>query len=116
MARCVVEATIRASAPRPVAWDVLSDERCWTDRGRRLVDLSEPPSRFGYALSSRLPVRDYHAVVTLTEAGPDATNIHWEARFEGSRPVRALVETTVRQAAEAVAAQAERRAGAASAA
>jgi hypothetical protein len=54
--------------------------------------------------------------VTLTEAGPDATNIHWEARFEGSRPVRALVETTVRQAAEAVAAQAERRAGAASAA
>jgi hypothetical protein len=112
VARCVVEATVRASAPRPVVWDLLSDGRCWTDRGRRVVELSESPFRFGYALSSRLPVRDYHAVVTLTEAGPDATNIHWEARFEGLRPMQALVEATLRDAA----AEAERRAGAASAA
>jgi len=116
VARCVVEATARAPAPRPVVWDVLSEGRCWTDRGRRVVELSEPPFRFGYALSTRLPLRDYHAVVTLTEAGPSASNIHWESRFEGSRPVRALVETTLRQAAEAVAAEAERRAGAVSAA
>jgi hypothetical protein len=50
---------------------------------KELVELFEPPSRFGYELLSGLPVRDYHSVVTLTDAAEGATNIHWASSFEG---------------------------------
>ena len=81
------------------------------------VELLEPPSRFGYELLSGLPVRDYHSVVTLTDAGPGATNIHWESRFDGrwrvlDAPMRAFMRYVLRTVAGKAAAEAERRAAA----
>jgi hypothetical protein len=82
---------------------------------RERVELFEPPSRFGYELLSGLPVRGYHSVVTLTEAGPDATNIHWESRFDGrwrvlDAPMRRFIGYVLRTVAGKLAAAAEGRA------
>jgi hypothetical protein len=83
---------------------------------REQVELWEPPSRFGYTVVSGLPVRNYHAVVTLTKAGADGrgTNIHWESRFDGrvralDAPMRALIRSTLEDVVKKVAAEAERR-------
>ena len=151
MPRNVVEATVRAAAPRDVVWGVIADGRSWHEWGgwqsteleregdpppdgvgavrrivqrpvtvRERVELWEPPSRFGYELLSGLPMRGYHAVVTLTDAGAgrDCTNIHWESRFDArvralDAPMRAFVRATLRDVAGRIAAEAERRAGAA---
>lgn len=85
---------------------------------REQVELWEPPQRFGYTLLSGLPLRDYHSVVTLTEAGGqrECTNIHWESRFDArvrplDGPMRALVGATLRDVAGRIAREAERRAG-----
>jgi hypothetical protein len=84
---------------------------------REQVEVWEPPARFGYTLLSGLPMRDYHGLVTLSDAGAarDCTNIHWEARFDGrvralDAPMRALVQATLNDVAGRVARQAERRA------
>jgi uncharacterized protein YndB with AHSA1/START domain len=81
---------------------------------REQVELLEPPSRFGYTLLSGLPLRDYHAVVTLTDAGHDCTNLHWESRFDArwralDAPMRKLVKATLEDVARKLAAEAERR-------
>jgi hypothetical protein len=83
---------------------------------REQVELLEPPSRFGYTLLSGLPLRDYHSVVTLTDAGPDCTNLHWESRFDArwrvlDAPMRKLVRATLEDVGKKLAAEAERRAG-----
>jgi Polyketide cyclase / dehydrase and lipid transport len=145
VARCFAEATVRASAPRQVVWDVLADLRSWDEWGdwqatdieqegdpppygvgaiRRLVqrpltmkervELYEPPSRFGYELLAGLPMRDYHALVTLSDAGEGATNIHWQARFDGhwralDRPMRRFIGYVLRTVTAKLAAEAERR-------
>jgi len=145
VARNVVEATVRASAPRHTVWDVLADLRSWQEWGdwqstglereghpapngpgavrrmvrrpltiREQVELLETPSRFGYTLLSGLPLRDYHALVTLTDAGDDCTNIHWESRFDArwrvlDAPMRKLVRATLDDVARKLAAEAERR-------
>jgi hypothetical protein len=84
---------------------------------REQVELWDPPSRFGYTLLSGLPLRDYHSVVTLSEAGADrdCTNIHWESRFDAriralDAPMRAFVRATLNEVAGGVAGEAERRA------
>ena len=146
MPRCVAEATVRASAPREVVWDLLADLRSWQEWGdwqitdieregdpppygvgtiRRLVqrpitmkervELLEPPSRFGYEALSGLPMRNYHAVVTLTDAGEGATNIHWESRFDGrwrvlDSPMRAFIGYVLRNITKKLAGAAEQRA------
>jgi hypothetical protein len=79
------------------------------------VEVVEPPSRFGYELLSGLPVRDYHALVTLTDAGEGATNIHWQARFDGrwralDAPMRRFIGYVLRTVSAKLAAEAERRA------
>jgi hypothetical protein len=143
--RNVVEASVRAAAPRHLVWDVLADVRSWHEWGRwqsteleregdpppdgvgairrnvrrpltirEQVELWEPPSRFGYTLLSGVPVRDYHAVVTLTDAGDGATNIHWQSRFDGrwrvlDAPMRAFVRAALDEVARGVAEEAERR-------
>ena len=86
---------------------------------RELIDVWEPPHRFGYELLSGLPMRDYHGVVTLTTAGPDGscTNIHWQSRFDApvrllDAPLRAFAQAVVNDVAGRVAREAERRAAA----
>jgi hypothetical protein len=84
---------------------------------REQVELWEPPVRFGYTLLSGLPMRDYHSVVTLTEAGAagDCTNIHWQSRFDArvralDGAMRAFVQATLKDVAGKVAREAEQRA------
>ena len=84
-------------------------------RVREEVEIWEPPSRFGYTLLSGLPLRDYHSVVTLSQAGEGATNIHWHSRFDvsvrGSDALfRFLVRKTLDDIATKLARESERRA------
>jgi hypothetical protein len=46
------------------------------------VTAFEPEQRFEYDLLSGLPVRNYHAAVTLTDADDGGTDIHWRSRFD----------------------------------
>ena len=83
---------------------------------REQVEVWDPPERFGYTLLSGLPLRDYHSLVTLTEAGQGATSIHWRSQFDVSvrgtdRLFRFLVRRTLEDIAGKLAAEAERRAG-----
>ena len=83
---------------------------------REEVEVWEPPARFGYTLLSGLPLRDYHSVVTLSEAGEGATNIHWHSRFDVAIPgtnalFRVLVRKTLSDIAHKLARESERRAG-----
>jgi hypothetical protein len=86
-------------------------------RVREEVEVWEPPGRFGYTLLSGLPLRDYHSVVTLTEAGDGGTNVHWQSRFDVRVPgtnalFRLLVRKTLQDIAAKLAREAERRAAA----
>ena len=53
---------------------------------RELVVTMEPPRQLSYELLSGLPIRDYHADVTLTAAPDGGTDITWRSQFEGRRP------------------------------
>jgi uncharacterized protein YndB with AHSA1/START domain len=104
-----VEHTAHSAAPRASVWALLSDLRGWHEWGpwtstdlvgdvrtmvserkrltgrpyvmtERVVAL-EPEERFEYELVRGLPVRDYRAVVTLTDAD-GGTDIHWRATFD----------------------------------
>jgi hypothetical protein len=59
-------------------------------RGRRThteeVVAFEPPRRLAYEVREGLPVRDYHAEVTLEPVG-GGTRIRWETTFDGANPV-----------------------------
>jgi Polyketide cyclase / dehydrase and lipid transport len=50
------------------------------------VTTLEPEERLEYDLLSGLPVRNYHAVVTLADAGK-GTDITWSARFDPPWPI-----------------------------
>jgi hypothetical protein len=85
------------------------------DDPREEVTEFEPPSRYGYRLLSGLPVRDYRAQVTLSDAA-DGTEIHWHSEFDARFPgtgglVRRSLQRVVRDVASRLAAEAERRAG-----
>ena len=80
---------------------------------RERVNVFEPPMRFGYTLISGVPLKDYQATITLTEAG-EATEIVWRLEFEGKLPgVAALSRPTLAKftadSVERVAREAERR-------
>ena len=78
----------------------------------------EPPERLAYAVHSGIfPAKDYLGTVTLTEQG-DGTEIHWHSEFGSSLPfMRGPLEKgftkVLREVAQSVAREAERRAGAA---
>jgi uncharacterized protein YndB with AHSA1/START domain len=81
---------------------------------REQVVLFEPPSRFGYELLSGIPVRNYRADVTLTDAGDGGTNIHWESRFDArfrgtDALVRAGIAKVLRDISKQLAVAAERQ-------
>jgi hypothetical protein len=82
---------------------------------REEVEIWDPPSRFGYTLLSGLPLRDYHAVVTLSDSGGGATNLHWQSRFDAAwrgtdAVARFLAGKVLADIARQVGAEAERRA------
>jgi hypothetical protein len=51
----------------------------------RLTTL-QPEELLEYDLLSGLPVRNYHAAVTLSDAEDGGTDIHWAARFDPPWP------------------------------
>jgi uncharacterized protein YndB with AHSA1/START domain len=63
-------------------------------RGRRVheeeVVAFEPPRRLAYEVREGLPVRDYHAEVTLEPVG-GGTRIRWESAFDGANPIGGAV-------------------------
>jgi hypothetical protein len=84
-------------------------------RVREQVEIFEPPTRFGYTLLSGLPLRDYHSVVTLSDAGGGGTNLHWQSRFDVAWPrtdalFRVLVRKVLGDIGGQLVAEAERRA------
>jgi hypothetical protein len=80
---------------------------------REEVTEFEAPIRYGYKLLSGLPVRNYRAHVTLSEAG-DGTDIEWHSEFEGRLPgtgwlVRRSLQRAVNDVASRLADEAQRR-------
>ena len=63
-------------------------------RGRRVhteeVVAFDAPRRLAYEVRDGLPVRDYHAEVTLEPVG-GGTRIRWESDFDGTDAVRGWV-------------------------
>jgi len=47
----------------------------------------DAPHHFAYELRSGLPLRDYHADITLTELPGGGTRIRWASSFDGSFPL-----------------------------
>jgi hypothetical protein len=80
---------------------------------RERVNVFEPPMRFGYTLISGVPLKDYQATITLTEAG-EGTEIVWRLEFEGKFPgaariTRSALEPFLRDVTGRIAREAERR-------
>jgi hypothetical protein len=80
---------------------------------REQVNIFEPPMRFGYTVLDGMPVKDYQATVTLTEAG-EATEIVFHIEFTGKFPgvgaiTRGVLQSFGQDATERLAREAERR-------
>jgi uncharacterized protein YndB with AHSA1/START domain len=110
-----IEHTAHSSAPRSVVWARLADLDGWDEWGpwtktttegdvrtlvserKRLtgqpyvmkerVTAIQPEERLEYDLLSGLPVRNYHALVTLADAADGGTDITWSAKFDASWPI-----------------------------
>jgi Polyketide cyclase / dehydrase and lipid transport len=80
---------------------------------REEVTVFDPPSRFGYELLSGLPLRDYNATITLSEAGDGGTDIAWRSQFDPKYPLtgglfRRALGKFIQDAAQRLAQEAER--------
>ena len=77
----------------------------------RVVEF-EPPHTFGYVSLSGLPIRDYRATVTLTDAADGGTDIRWHSQFQGRYGIGWLVQRRlgafIGKTVEALAREAER--------
>jgi uncharacterized protein YndB with AHSA1/START domain len=133
-----LDAQATSAAPPDKVWALLADVRSWPDwadfdaaevesgeglgevrrfrRGRRetreRVTVFEPPRTLGYDFLSGLPIRDYHADVTLTQSDT-GTHIRWHSTFEATIPgtgrlVRRSLQRFVADTAERLARAAER--------
>jgi uncharacterized protein YndB with AHSA1/START domain len=83
---------------------------------RERVTAFEPEERLEYDLLSGLPVRNYHAAVTLSDAEDGGTDIHWRAQFDPPWPVfrglwRDAMTGVISQVSEALAAEAAAQIG-----
>jgi hypothetical protein len=77
------------------------------------VTTFEPPGRFGYDFLEGLPIRDYHAEITLAAAPAGGTDIRWRSTFEPRLPgtgwaIRRKLEQVVTECAEGLARGGER--------
>jgi hypothetical protein len=80
------EAALEApGSPDPQGVGALRRFRFGRVRSRERVVAFEPPRRFAYDLVSGLPVRDYHAEVTLT-ARDGGTAVRWHSTFRAKYP------------------------------
>ena len=110
-----IEHTARSGAPRSAVWARLADLDNWDQWGpwtetttdgdvrtlvserKRLtgkpyvmkerVTAMQPEDRLEYDLLSGLPVKNYHAVVTLADAAEGGTDITWSAKFDAPWPI-----------------------------
>jgi hypothetical protein len=110
-----IEHTAHSPASRSAVWAKLADLDNWDQWGpwtkttteggiRRLVSdrkrltgkpyvmtervtAMEPEERFEYDLLSGLPIKNYHSVVTLTDAADGGTDIHWSSSFNSPWPI-----------------------------
>ena len=131
-----IEHTAHSPTPRSAVWTRLADLESWHEWGpwtkatldgemrtlvserRRLtgrpyvmrerVTNLEPEERLEYDLVSGLPVRGYHAVVTLTDAEDGGTDITWRATFKPPWPFlgglwRGAMLKVIRDVSEALA-------------
>jgi Polyketide cyclase / dehydrase and lipid transport len=110
-----IEHTAHSGAPRSAVWARLADLDNWDQWGpwtetttegdvrtlvserKRLtgkpyaikerVTAMQPEERLEYDLLSGLPVKNYHAVVTLADAADGGTDITWAAKFDAPWPI-----------------------------
>jgi hypothetical protein len=110
-----IEHTAHSGAPRSAVWARLADLDNWDQWGpwtdtttegdvrtlvserKRLtgkpyvmkerVTAMQPEDRLEYDLLSGLPVKNYHAVVTLADAAEGGTDITWSAKFDAPWPI-----------------------------
>ncbi len=133
-----LDAEARSSAPPERVWALLADVRTWPQwadfdeaavesgsglgevrsfrhgrtRTRERVTAFEPPHRLDYDFLSGLPIRDYHAQVTLTRED-GGTHIRWHSTFRARLPgtgrlIRRGLQRFVADTAERLARAAER--------
>ena len=109
-----IEHTAHSDAPRADVWKKLSDLQNWHEWGpwtkttidgeirtmvsdrtkltgkpyvmKERVTAMEPNSRFEYDLLSGLPIKNYHAVVTLKDTDGGGTDIVWHSTFNAPYP------------------------------
>jgi carbon monoxide dehydrogenase subunit G len=134
-----LDAQARSSAPPERVWALLADVRTWPEwadfdeaevesgtgigevrafrrgrtRTRERVTVFDPPRALGYDLVSGIPIRDYHADVTLTQED-GGTHIRWHSTFRAKVPgtgrlIRRELQKFVADTAERLARAADSR-------
>jgi hypothetical protein len=76
---------------------------------REELTLFDPPERMAYKLLSGMPVRDYRAEVSLSEAG-GGSEIHWRSEFDALPGVGELHRWFLQRAFEDITARVARHA------
>jgi hypothetical protein len=76
----------REGEPRPGGVGAVRELKMPGSTIREEIVVHDAPSRLEYTLLSGLPVRNYRAVVQLTELDGGGTRIDWSSEFDGKFP------------------------------